>query len=455
MTQKVAKKEASAEALQRSGHENSKGEQPVRIRVTYNRKARYYPVKFNGTSLYLSPEDYEGLYFQLDKEGNKKPIKPRGENKEMRDTIDAAKTYANTAIKKVTDNGQQFTFERFESEYLVQESKKGFLKIFSDHLSELLKEKRIGTYKAYRNAYIAFNKFRGAVYEFTGRESFEIKPGRELSPIDITPALLKDFETFMKDKREAGRNTIAIYTRALKVIFNICISKNPGLSEFYPFARKQNDKGKYKIKTGSGKKGEALSIEELQALINTKTTPGLPEHEAKLLWLFSFYCQGMNFRDIALLKYSNIQGEAITYVRQKTRDTETIETPIEIPLTDSIRDIIVTLGNADKSPSAFVFDIVHKSMDAKYQDDVIRQKIKLTNKWLKGLCNANKLTPITTYWARHSYANMMKESGESVELIRELLGHSDVRTTETYLKRFDIGRKRKANDKMMATLKAS
>ena len=186
--------------------------------------------------------------------------------------------------------------------------------------------------------------------------------------------------------------------------------------------------------------------------MKTETKPGLPEHEAKLLWQFSFYCQGMNFRDIALLKYSNIQGEVITYVRQKTRDTESVETPIEIPLTDTVREIIVALGNADKRPSSFVFDIVHKSMDAKYQDDVIRQKIKLTNKWLKELCKANKLPAITTYWARHSYANMMKESGESIELIRELLGHSDVRTTETYLKRFDISRKRTANDKMMEKL---
>ena len=56
MTQKVAKKEANVEALQRSGHENQKGEQPVRIRVTYNRKARYYPVKFDGKSLYMMPD---------------------------------------------------------------------------------------------------------------------------------------------------------------------------------------------------------------------------------------------------------------------------------------------------------------------------------------------------------------------------------------------------------------
>ena len=93
-------------------------------------------------------------------------------------------------------------------------------------MEKILKDdpERVGTYRAYKNAYVSFSKFRGAVYEFKGRESIETKPGRELSPIDITPTLLKDFETHMKEN-EAGRNTIAIYTRALKVIFNICISK--------------------------------------------------------------------------------------------------------------------------------------------------------------------------------------------------------------------------------------
>lgn len=453
MTAKVTVKQATTDAVLRSGHENAKGEMPVRIAVIYNRKARYYPVNFKGQRLCLSPKEWKELH-AVDEKGN--PLKFRGTRKQIQDAYTTSKTAAINAVEKVTDNGQQFTFERFEAEYLVQESKKGFLNIFSDHLKELRKEERIGTYKAYRCAFIAFNKFRGAIYEFKGRESIEIKAGKELSPIDITTDLLKAFEGFMKKERKAGRkagtNTIAIYSRALKVIYNICVSRNPGLSEFYPFARKQNDTGKYKIKTGAGKKGEALSVEQLQAFINTETTPGLPEYDAKLLWLFSFYCQGMNFRDIALLKYENIKGEFITYIRQKTRETEMEETPIEIPLTDAIREIIVTLGNPDKSKSAYVFGIIDKSMGVEYQDAVIRQKIKLTNKWLKSICVGNKLIPFTGYWARHTYASLMKESGASVELIRELLGHSDVRTTETYLKRFDISRKRKANDNMMEKL---
>jgi hypothetical protein len=56
-----------------------------------------------------------------------------------------------------------------------------------------------------------------------------------------------------------------------------------------------------------------LSIDDLQKFISLETQPGTPEHEARLLWLFSFYCQGMNFRDISYLKYKDIQPSFIEY----------------------------------------------------------------------------------------------------------------------------------------------
>ncbi len=75
---------------------------------------------------------------------------------------------------------------------------------------------------------------------------------------------------------------------------------------------------------------------------------------------------------------------------------------------------------------------------------------------MQTLCKNNGLDlPITTYWARHSYANLLKQSGESIEMIRELLGHGDIKTTENYLKRFDADQKRKVNDRIQSLLYAS
>ena len=72
----------------------------------------------------------------------------------------------------------------------------------------------------------------------------------------------------------------------------------------------------------------------------------------------------------------------------------------------------------------------------------------MINSRLGDLCEANDLPSITTYWARHSYASLLKEDGVPVDTIRELLGHSDVRTTMSYLKRFDIDVTREINERL-------
>lgn len=440
---KQQRKEATVKAVLKLGHKNSDNEHPVKIRVTFNREQRFYPVRINGKPLYLSVEDFDKLT-AINPE-TKKPIQVRKELREKRDEIENVRSAAVTARNALS----QFSFERFQREFLHNESKDGILALFDRYLANLLGESRIGTYKAYKNAREAFKSFRG---------------GKELAPMDLTPAILKDFEAYMLKPRivpkrkkplKAGRNTVGMYMRALKVIFNEAASTNTQLRENYPFATKQNDRGKYKIRTTPGKKADALTVEQIQNLITTKPIEGTPEWQAKNIWLFSFYAQGMNLRDIFLLKYKNVAFDAIRYIRNKTKHTETSTEEMTVPLSEPLREIILSLGNADKSPDAFVFPILTPGLDAKKEDDAIRQGIKTCNKWLKQLCANNSLEEITSYSARHSYANLLKQTGESVELIRELLGHSDIRTTESYLKRFDLDKKRTVNEKVVKLFKAS
>ena len=44
---------------------------------------------------------------------------------------------------------------------------------------------------------------------------------------------------------------------------------------------------------------------------------------------------------------------------------------------------------------------------------------------------------VTTYYARHSFATILKRSEVSEELISELLGHSSVQVTRNYLDSFE------------------
>lgn len=443
---KIAAREATAEVVLRKNYVTDAGEYPVKLRITFDRKARFYPVNVNGKPVLLTESDWA----ELQKEKCPKRLR------EYREAKEAVNLAGRESIRKITANGKPFTWERFEQEFLQADNRKGFLSLFKEHLKTIKAENRIGTYKSYQNAYNSFKRFRNE---------------KDFSPADLTPELLRAYDAHLI-KSGCGKTTIGIYTRALKVIFNIAIEHNPTLLEVYPFARKQTDRNRYKIKKGSGHKGEAMTVEQLQKFISLKPANDL-EHEAKSLWLFSFYCQGMNMKDICLLKYQDIIGDSIRYVRAKTKDTEAEETLMEIPLSDSIRKIIRTFGNPDKKPGSYVFPAVpdglastvkRRTKELKTTEEriyeIIKQKNKIVNERLKAICKSSndpdlKDLNLTGYWARHTYASLLKHSGESVDLIRELLGHSDIRTTESYLKRFDINKKKAANERIESLLKVS
>ncbi len=430
---KINRKEVTVEAVMRKSHTNLRGEHPVKVRVTYNRTAKFYPISIDGQPIYLKESDWYDL----------QTLKVRKERKEMKSLIDDRVVSAKVARDRVTQNGRVFSFDRFENEFLLKTSAKGFIGFYEEYLADLLRENRVGSYHTYHCALQAFKAFRH---------------NREIDPADVTPTLLKEFEAYLvKEKviprsngkisiRKAGKTTVGIYMRSLRVVFNYITSKQPYLKELYPFAHRNNDRTKYKIKTGSGSKGEALSGEQLRKFIGADVIPSSPEWKAKQLWLFSFYCQGMNLNDMARLKYSDIRLDSIRYVRNKTKNTEGKEEIIEIPLNDTIRKIIVEIGNAEKKVDNFVFELIEPGLSPMVERKVINQRIKIINKWLKVLCRENDLPLITTYWARHTYASLLKSNGVSVEMIRELLGHSDIKTTENYLKRFDLEKKREVNE---------
>lgn len=434
------KKQFTVEPIIWIHSQNKQGLNPVKIKLTYNRKTKYYPVQSDGKNVFLSQEQWKAI--------TEKTV--RKENKRIKEAIGSAEAKARETIQTITSNKRAFTFDRFEREFILNTSSKGYLRFFQDYLDEIKREGRAGSYHTYNCALQAFIKFRN---------------GAEIDPLDLTPDLLREFESYLKREKpirtkagktviiKAGKTTVSIYMRALRAVYNYIAGKLPHLRDHYPFTTHQSDRTKYKIKSGSGSKGDALGIEQLRKFQSIEVVPSSPEWRAKLLWMFSFYCNGMNFNDIARLHYSNIKKDSICYVRQKTKETEGNEEVIEIPLNNSIREIIIELGHSNKQPSNFVFDILEKDLSPVEERKVINQKIKIVNKWLKRICQTNDLPPITTYWARHSYASLLKQSGQSVELIREMLGHSDIKTTENYLKRFDLSKKREANETIQSLMR--
>src|SRR5690606_20881157 len=151
-------------------------------------------------------------------------------------------------------------------------------------------QSRTGGFLSYRDAYRAFNKFRGGKTE-TKKQKFV--RGKEIKPEDLTIEVVKKYDAWHK-KQGCNQTTVAIYMRGLRTIFNVAADSNSALAEFYPFSRKSNDNKRYRIRSGSGKKGQAMDAADLQKFIATTPKAGDPMWEAKQYWLFMFYASGMN-----------------------------------------------------------------------------------------------------------------------------------------------------------------
>jgi len=162
------------------------------------------------------------------------------------------------------------------------------------------------------------------------------------------------------------------------------------------------------------------------------------------MWLLSYYCNGMNIKDIINLKFSNIESDTLFFERIKTSSTNRNPKPIMVSLIPQAKDIIKRWKQKKGSTDDFVFPIIKKSMTEDEKAKVKHQFIKTINKYMKRIgTEIGYDKPLTTYAARHSYATILKRSGAPLSFISESLGHKSLLTTESYLDSFEDETRRK------------
>ena len=122
---------------------------------------------------------------------------------------------------------------------------------------------------------------------------------------EIDYSFLKGFQNDLL-QRKVGINTISIYLRTIRAIFNKAI--NEELTENYPFK-------KFKIKQ-EPTPSRTLTIDELVKIANYQCT-GDREFNRDL-FVLSFCLVGINFADLLTLKKENLVDGRITFARMKT-----------------------------------------------------------------------------------------------------------------------------------------
>ncbi|WP_187261832.1 phage integrase SAM-like domain-containing protein [Pontibacter beigongshangensis] len=373
------------------------GSYPVKLRITYERQRKYYPTPYS-----LTEEDFAKVCSE----------KPKAKYKELQISFQAIEQKAVTIIGKL----DVFTFESFEKKYLNASSKEDVLAAFKTQIERLQKEGRAGTASSYECA-------EKSIKTFANKKSLPFSA--------ITPDFLKEYEHWMLTNGKS-LTTVGIYLRPLRALYNDAIASGDALQEQYPFGRR-----KYIIPAGRNVK-KALELSDIEKIFLYE-----PKHDgearARDLWIFSYLCNGINVKDIARLKFKNLESERITFIRAKTERTSRQNLKaITVVRTSEIDKIIERWGNSMTKSDDFVFPFLEEGFTPEKELARVRNITKDINKYIKRIATAVGIEKnISTYSARHSFSTVLKRAGAPMELISESLGHSDLKTTENYLDSFE------------------
>lgn len=246
---------------------------------------------------------------------------------------------------------------------------------------------------------------------------------------DITPNLLADFETFLRGEGNQP-NSIATKLSVLKAVYNKAITDKIFLCEENPFVP-------YKVgKHWTQTRKRAIHKEDIQRLIQAElpVTRSPYTEFARDIFLFSYFSAGINFKDIATLRYTDIEEDRIFYRRHKTGKAMTCR------LHPQAKEIIAKYTYSEAMQEDYIFPILNRRVHRTEQQihNRVHKVLIHINRELKEWSKRLGLEmPLTTYVARHTFATVLKRSGVSVALISESLGHSDLSTTQIYLDSFE------------------
>lgn len=372
---------------------------PVKLVVTYKRERRSY-----STGISLTKSDYAKVMGKA----------PRGKYKEYWDDLEGQKHDADEIIRGM----KKFSFSAFKKAFTNPVNPdEDVYSLYNYIIADLKAEGRIGNANAY-------------LYSMKSIKSFSARESLPFDNIDVQ--FLNKYEAYMLSKENpASLTTISIYLTHLKAVLNL--AKEKGYLDELPFGR---SKDKYQIKGGVAR-NIALEVEELRAIFTYSAKEGSVKQKYVDLWKFSYLCGGMNVKDICMLRKENIVRNKIMYKREKTKRSNFKGKEVSIIIDEHIQTILNRWGNMDTTKTPYIFPFLEVGMSPQRIKAVVSQVVKQINKYINKVADELEIdVRITTYTARHSYANHLSNLNVSDSDISKQLGHSSVKTTMTYLGSF-------------------
>ena len=373
---------------------------PIALRLIHNRQTTHMALGYS-----ILEKDWNKTTGEI-----KKSCKTIGGVNRANELILSKRSEAKTLITDLERSGDLARVTISDLRKMILGTSTGDSSVFKFMLRLIDELKLIGKFgnaRVYRDSLRAWKNYRS---------------NKDIEFQQIDYKMLKGFENYFM-ARKSKPNTISVYLRTFRAAYNKAIKENIVSKDDYPFDR-------YQIPSNKTRK-RAVSLNTISLIENYQPESGTRLWNAKNYFLFSFYTRGMNYIDIAFLKLGNISNGRIVYTRLKTGGKFSIKI-------NPKAQAIIDLYKKEKRKKEYLFSIITSTNDPARAFLEVKNGLNYFNKALKTISKDLKLeTTLSSYTARHTYATGLKMKGLSIEVIKESLGHTDIKTTETYLKSFE------------------
>jgi integrase/recombinase XerD len=392
-----------------------KGHYSCYVRVyPYDRR---FPHFFVTTNLSCSIDQYDNMFVQA--RTKLKPTNTKKFNAIMK-MIDKAETLNNFAVCRSPQAFKDMWKGVKSSDEVIHGYTINVYESYDAKISELRSLEKWASAKVYENSRTSLTTF----FKTRGKDF------KKLSFYDLTENALNLYKKWNKDLGNT-KNTTGFHLRPLMAVFNKALDHGSIDKKDYPFGKK-----KVTIPKGSGT-NRGLEAWELKAFAeygeNPKTKPRKLSWE---IWMLSYYCGGVNFKDLCYLKHRDVKEDTIVFDRSKTeeKDDNTIVVPIN--------EFIARMLKKHKGRGVYAFNFVSHKLESEARWNRYMSKLRgHTDHWKNIAKEIGITVDISYYWGRHSFATKSRDDGKDMYAISEAMGHSSIAITEAYFNRI-------SNDKM-------
>ncbi len=373
---------------------NKKGEYPLVIRITKDRKTSYIY-----TGKYIFEDQWDSLNQRVKKSY---PNSQRLNNYLLKRLVEI-----NDEFLKLEAENKLKSVHSFHKQFKLKDLKTSFFHLADKYLMHMEKAGKYSRLKAERSR---VNHFRNYL------------KGEDISFRQINEALLRNFQAYLKGERQLKERSVVNNLIVIRTLFNQAIRDGIVDQKYYPFG-----KGKIQLKFPESIK-IGLTMEEVNRIEDLDLVTGSPIWHTRNIWLFSFYFAGMRVSDVLRVKWSDFRDDRLYYTMGKNQKVGSLK------ISEKVRSILELYLSDKTVENNYVFPELKKANSNSPQDIVrkITTAVKKFNKYLNKIAELAEIEKkLTMHIARHTFGNI---SGDKIpiQLLQKLYRHTSISTTINY-----------------------